>query len=291
MRRGSRVQMRDVSVRGILTLTLSPPRGQGIWRSTSPIRWERARVSVSFGSVEPISRSPEYPVKPGTSKSRRKARVLVVDDHPLFRDGLVQLINRQPDLTCCGEAGTAADALAALSLHKPDLALLDLRLGSADGLDVIKSFKAQCASVLILVLSQSDEALYAERALRAGASGYVMKEEATEEVLLAIRTILKGETYVSRKIAALVLHKLLRQTPDSPEVGIQSLTNRELQVFQLLGSGNGTRQIAQALNLSVKTIETYRGNIKNKLGFKDGADLVRQAKGWVEGNPPPRPRA
>src|SRR5205085_11421774 len=110
---------------------------------------------------------------------------------------------------------------------------------------------------------------------------------ATEEVLVAIRSILKGETYVSRKMSALVLHKLLRQTSGSPDSGIQSLTNRELQVFQLLGAGSSTRQIAQALNLSVKTIETYRGNIKNKLGFKDGAALVSQAKEWVQGNPPP----
>src|SRR6266478_5591491 len=211
-------------------------------------------------------------MKASSSRSSgHKTRILVVDDHPLLREALVQLLNRQQNLTCCGQAGTAADAVAAMHAHKPELVLLDLRLGKSDGLELIKSFKAEYPGVAILVVSQFDEALYAERALRAGANGYLMKEEATEEVLIAIRTILDGECYVSRKMAVLVLHKLLKQKPGAPGIGVENLSNRELQVFQLLGSGSSTRQVAEALHLSVKTIETYRENLKNKLHFKDGA--------------------
>jgi len=206
-----------------------------------------------------------------------------VDDHPLFRDGLVQLINRQRDLICCGQAGTSAAALTAMEVHCPDFILLDLRLGQEDGLELIKSCKARCPSIAILVISQFDEAIYAERALRAGARGYLMKEEATDEVIRAIRSILDGELYVSRKMSVVVLHKVLKQEPQSASIGVESLSDRELQVFQLLGSGASTRQIANSLHLSVKTIETYRENLKHKLQFSNGVELVRHARAWVQG--------
>jgi len=213
-----------------------------------------------------------------------KTRVLVVDDHPLFRDGLVQLINRQRDLICCGQAGNSAAALAALKAHRPEFLILDLRLGQEDGLEMVKSCKAQFPSIAILIISQFDEAIYAERALRAGARGYLMKEEATEEVIKAIRSILDGELYVSRKMSVVVLHKLLTQQPQSASSGVESLTDRELQVFQFLGSGCSTRQIADSLHLSVKTIETYRENLKHKLNLVSGVELVRHARGWVQGS-------
>jgi len=221
------------------------------------------------------------------TKPARKARILVVDDHPLFCEGVVQLINRQNDLACCGVAGNVAAARAALLKLKPGLVLLDLRLGNEDGLELIKDLGNQCPDIPILVVSQYDEALYAERALRAGALGYVMKEEATAEVLSAIRSVLAGELYVSRKMGALVLHKLLQGKPDFHRPGIECLTDRELQVFQLLGTGLSSRQVSAELHLSIKTIETYRENIKHKLGLNNAPELLRHATEWAQGHPSP----
>ena len=215
----------------------------------------------------------------------QKKRVLVVDDHPLLRAGLIQFIDRQEDLICCGEADSAASTQSAVPSCKPDLVLLDLRLRSEDGLELIKSLKSQFPELLILVLSQRDETLYAERALRAGARGYIMKEEAAGEVLSAVRAVLSGEFYLSRKLAIRLVQKSIESRPAVSGPGIGSLTDRELQVFELLGSGLSTRQIATKLNLSFKTIETYRENIKHKLGLSGSTDLVRCATNWVEGRP------
>jgi DNA-binding NarL/FixJ family response regulator len=213
----------------------------------------------------------------------RKARVLVVDDHPLYRQGVIQLINRQRDVACCGEAATAADTCRAVASSKPDLAILDVRLGQEDGLELIKVLRAQFPAVRILVLSSYEEEIYAERALRAGAKGYLMKEEATEQVLVAVRAILNGELYVSRKLNVLFLDKLLKAPARTGGQPIDSLTDRELQVFQLLGAGLSTRQIAAKLNLSFKTIETHRENIKHRLGLTNAEELVRAATAWVQG--------
>jgi len=210
-----------------------------------------------------------------------KASVLVVDDHPLFRHGVTLLIDRQSDLYCCGEADSVASAQAAVATKKPRVVLLDLRLGNEDGVELIKALKARFASLHILVLSQHDEALYAERALRAGANGYIMKEEATDEVLIALRTVLAGQPYVSRKMAALVLHKMLENKPNQRGDGIVNLSDRELQVFQLIGTGLSARQIATDLHLSSKTIHTHRENIKNKLGLHTAAELVCHASDWI----------
>jgi DNA-binding NarL/FixJ family response regulator len=173
---------------------------------------------------------------------------------------------------------TIAEAEKAILNHKPDLVLLDLRLGSADGLETIKSLKAQHPDLRILTISQSDEAVYAERALRAGSSGYVMKEQATDEVLLATRRVLKGEIYVSPKISMMAVKRVLEGKPQVPGGNLNALTDRELHVFKAVGAGKSNKEIAADLSLSVKTIETYREHIKYKLGFSSGAELSARAR-------------
>ena len=220
-----------------------------------------------------------------------KRRILVADDHPLFREGLVQLINRERDLSCCGETGTVAATQTAVARLKPDLLVLDLRLKDGDGLELIKSLNARFPDLLVLVLSEHDETLYAERALRAGAKGYLMKEEATDEVLNAIRRILQGELYLSRKMSVLALHKLLGNAADARGGYVGRLTDRELQVFQMLGAGKGTADIAAELHVSPKTIESHRENIKHKLGLRNAVDLLCHAVHWVLGRSGSDPRS
>jgi len=213
-------------------------------------------------------------------KPHAKQRVLVVDDHPLVRDGLVQLLRRQSGLTCCGEADTVLNAQEIALKENPDLVILDLRLDKGDGLELIKTLKSQLPKLRILVLSQLDEVLYAERVLKAGAHGYLMKEEAAKEVVTAIRTVLSGELYVSQKMSGLILRKMIDSPPIRPVSGVESLTDRELQVFQMLGAGKSTRRIAAELFLSFKTIETHRENIKAKMGLADATALIHQATIW-----------
>jgi DNA-binding NarL/FixJ family response regulator len=210
-----------------------------------------------------------------------KARVLIVDDHPLVRDSLDRLINRQEDLFCCGEAGTVAEAYAGIARLKPELVILDLRLRDCDGIELIKSLKAQHPDLKILVLSQYEAPLYAERALRAGAVGYVVKEQAAEEILGAIRTVLSGEVYLTVGLSALLLNKFVRSGVKAPASGVERLSDRELHVLQLLGAGLSTRQIATRLNLSFKTIETHRENIKRRLGLRGAAELIHYANEWA----------
>ena len=216
-----------------------------------------------------------------SAQRKPKNRILVVDDHPLLREGVSALINRQDDLACCGEARNADEAHSEVLRLKPDLMLLDLRLGNGDGIECIKSLKAQVPTLRILILSQFDETLYAERALRAGALGYIMKEYATEEVLSAIRAVLAGEYYVSRKIAVLVLHKLVATKHEVSGDETANFTDREMHVFQLLGAGLSTKQIADELHLSVKTVETYREHLKHKLRLKNSAELISAATHWA----------
>src|SRR6266511_2181668 len=220
------------------------------------------------------------------SKPAKKTRILVADDHPLFREGLVQLINRARDFCCCGETDNVASTQTAVTTLKPDLLVLDLRLRDGDGLELLKTLKMQFPKMPILVVSQHDETVYAERALRAGARGYVMKEEATDEVRSAIRTILKGELFVSRKMSVLALHKLLATGHATPRNDVERLTDRELQVFQMIGAGMGTDEIAAELKLSFKTVETHRENIKHKLGLRNAVDLQYHATHWVQGFSP-----
>lgn len=223
----------------------------------------------------------------GDQTGREKSRILVVDDHPLFRQGVAQLINTQDDMMCCGEAEDLKSTVKAIAETKPDLVLVDMRLANEDGLDLIKAVKVDHPNLPMLAISQFDETVYAERVLRAGGSGYLMKEEAAGEVLSAIRTVLSGELYVTRKMAVLVLHKLLDQGGGGGGArgDVASLSDRELQVFSLLGSGLSTRKIATRLGVSFKTIESHRENIKRKLGISDAAGLIRQAADWVRSQP------
>lgn len=193
-------------------------------------------------------------------------------------------------MTVCGEAETVAGVRSGVEKEKPDLLLTDLCLGDSDGLELIKGLKAQFPNLPILVLSQQDETLFAERTLRAGARGYIMKERATQDVLEGIRTILGGDLYVSRKVAALAMRKLVEGGADAAAAQgseVAGLSDRELQVFRLLGAGKGTKEIAVALKLSHKTIETYRENIKHKLGIPDATALIHRATEWLRGQARP----
>lgn len=215
--------------------------------------------------------------------SSAPCRILVADDHPLFREGVVQWLNRQGGFVCCGEAANPAQILNAVATLQPDLVLLDLRLGNHDGIDLIKVLKDRHPTLRILVLSQHDESVYAERVLRAGAMGYVMKDHATTEVLEAVQSILRGEAYVSRRVAARLLGKLLDPRTAAARSDLGQLSNRELQIYQMLGSGLSTRDIAAQLGVSFKTVETHRENIKRKLDLADAAQLIHHATIWVTG--------
>ena len=210
-----------------------------------------------------------------------KTRILIVDDHPIVRQGLTQLINCEEDFVVCGQAQNAPEAMSIIGRTKPDIVIVDISLKDRSGLELIKDIKAQYPVLAVLALSMHDESLYAERALRAGAKGYVMKDEATENVVKAIRQILNGRIYVSDKMAVRMMHKLVGQKSDMRESPVECLSNRELQVFTMLGKGTGTRQIAQKLSLSVKTIETYRAHIKEKLYLTDAAELLTYAIQWA----------
>jgi len=220
----------------------------------------------------------------------KKTRILIADDHPLFREGMVQLIERENDLCCCGQTDGIIATETAVTRLKPDLLVLDLRLRDGDGLALIKSLRGRFPDLPVLVVSEHDETFYAERALRAGAKGYLMKAEAAHEVLNAIRKTLQGELYVSRKMSVLVLHKLLNGSSDANGNYLGRLTDRELQVFQMIGSGQGTADIAAELHVSFKTIESHRENIKHKLGLRNAVDLLCHAVHWVHGGSAGDPR-
>jgi len=218
------------------------------------------------------------------AQSRRKSQIVVVDDHPVLRDGLIQLIAGQPDLDFTGTADNTADAKQLLEESAPDLMILDLRLKSGDALDLIKTLRVEHPDVKVLVLSQYDELIFAERTLRAGASGYVMKENATEELLRAIKKVLAGDIYVSEPLAASFVRRSLERKPSESRVGIERLSDRELQVFQLIAASYSTREIADEFRLSIKTIETHREHIKSKLGLQNGGELNRFAEAWAVKN-------
>jgi DNA-binding NarL/FixJ family response regulator len=211
-----------------------------------------------------------------------KHRVFLVDDHPVTREGLARLINHEADLEVCGEAGAAARAIPQIEALKPDLVIVDVSLTTGpSGLELIKDLIARQPRLRLLALSTHDEALYAERALRAGAKGYVMKQEPTELVVQAIRRILNGEVYLSKAMNDRLLHKMTQPHAAPTASEIEQLSDRELEVYRLLGQGRGTRQIAAELHLSVSTVETYRANIKQKLRLNSSPELVRHAVEWV----------
>ena len=204
-----------------------------------------------------------------------------MDDHPVVRQGLKLLINQEPDIMVCGEAENPQKAFAAIQEQHPDIAIIDLSLAHSSGIDLIKNIKLRYPNLPILVLSMHDESLYAERALRAGARGYIMKQEAPEKVITAIRQVLQGSIYVSEKMGVKMLHSYIDRPKTPITSSVELLSDRELEVFQLLGKGLGTRQIAEKLNISIKTVEAYRANIKEKLNLKSSSELVQHAIHWV----------
>src|SRR3984957_16039581 len=214
-----------------------------------------------------------------TARATRK-KVLVVDDHPLLRQGLAMLINQQQDMQVCGEAEEAHVAMQCIAQKRPDIMILDISLKGPDGLELLKSIRASDPDLPVLVLSMHDEAIYAERALRARANGYIMKQEATEKVLVALRRILNGEVYLSDHISSKMLQQYISGAPSMIQSRIASLSDRELEVFRLIGEGRATREIAEELHLSVKTVETYQAHIKDKLALRSGRELIQHAIQW-----------
>jgi DNA-binding NarL/FixJ family response regulator len=213
---------------------------------------------------------------------RSKRTVFVIDDHPIVREGLTQLINREPDLTVCGTAEDIYEALKAMQTLKPDIALADISLKGADGIELIKNLKIRMPALPVLVLSIHDESIYAPRALRAGARGFIMKQEATENVLLALRRVLSGEIYLSKRMANKMLQQFVGAPGTAQKFSIDRLSDRELEVFRLIGQGHGTRRIAEELRLSVKTVESYREHIKEKMTLSDASELVQHAIQWLQ---------
>jgi DNA-binding NarL/FixJ family response regulator len=216
-------------------------------------------------------RSPQPPAE--------KHRVFVVDDHPIVRQGLALLINREEDLIVCGEAEEAHTALEAIAALRPDILIVDISLTGPDGIELVKTLRARSATLPVLVLSMHDELTYAERALRAGANGYIMKQEATERVLTAIRRILQGDVYLSDRAASRVVQQYVRGVT-ARQSSVADLSDRELEIFRLIGGGHGTRQIAEELHLSVKTVETHQAHIKEKLSLRTARELVQYAVEW-----------
>lgn len=216
------------------------------------------------------------------SEADGKTRVFLVDDHPIVRQGVKLLVNQEADMEVCGDADNAQDALKAMEELKPHLAVVDLSLRNSSGLELIKDLQIRCPSVLILVLSMHDEFFYAERVLRAGARGYITKEEGTEKVVDGIRRLIRGEVYLSEKMASKMICKLVGGRPGLPQPLVDCLTDRELEVFEFIGTGLGTREIAEKLHLSTKTIESHREHIKEKLKLSSATELLKHAIQWMQ---------
>ena len=212
--------------------------------------------------------------------SEEKERIIIVDDHPLFRERLSELINHELDMEVCGEAEDARQAIEIIRNTSPDLAIVDITLKGSGGLELIKSIRELPTAVPVLVLSMHDESLYAERALRAGAAGYITKHESAENVLLAIRRVLAGEVYLSGTLTSAFL-KSLTAGLKSTSQPLDRLTDRELEILELIGRGRATRQIAETLGLGMATIDTYRARIKEKMNFRSGTELQHFAIRWV----------
>ncbi|MHC4622441.1 MAG: response regulator [Planctomycetota bacterium] len=216
-----------------------------------------------------------------TKTGGEKEKVLIVDDHPIVRDGLATLIDHQQGLKVCGEADNAKEALKAVADLKPDIVIADLTLKNSNGIELTKSIKARYPRLPVLILSIHDESVYAERALRAGAQAYLMKEVASENVVAAIRTVLRGEIYVSDRIAKEFLRKAVKAKPNVTGDSVGMLSDREFEVFGLIGEGYKTSGIAQRMHLSIKTVETYRARIKEKLNFASASELLQYAIKWA----------
>ena len=222
--------------------------------------------------------------KSQTARSaKQRTTILLVDDHPLVRERLAEIINREADLTVCGEAEDRHEALAAISKKRPDLVIVDLTLKTSDGLELIKDVHSRWPKMPMLVVSMHDESLYAERVIRAGALGYITKQEATRKILLAIRRVLAGSIYLNEGIATHIISRLTVRAGSAAATPADRLADRELQVFDLTGRGLNTSEIADRLHIAVKTVETYRARIREKLKLKDSSELLQWAISWTHG--------
>ena len=228
------------------------------------------------------TKAPRVPAS-AESASARKSRILIVDDHPLFRHGMADLINAEADLEVCGEADSCPAALECIRKLVPDLVTVDISLRGANGVELLKSIKAEHPGLPLLVLSMHDESLYALRALRAGAHGYIMKQEALDRVMSAIHQVLRGELYVSPSMSGRMIEEFVQGGNGNGGNSIaDKLTDRELEILQLIGHGHGVQQIARELNLSAKTVETHRAHVKEKLNFQTAREVARFAVQWVD---------
>jgi DNA-binding NarL/FixJ family response regulator len=210
-----------------------------------------------------------------------RAQVVLVEDHPMFREQLAHLINKQPDMLVCAEVDNTIDGFAAITREKPALAIVDITLKGSSGLELLKDLRAQGSKVPVLILSMHAESLYAERALRAGANGYITKEEASSKVMTAIRQVLSGEVYLDPRFMKRVVSRILVNPRNNSATALERLTDRELAVFELIGEGRTTREIAVRLRVSAATVETYRARIKEKLGLENAGQLHARASSWV----------
>lgn len=241
---------------------------------------------VGWRPWDGVPRSPNKTTMAQAKANRiedKRTRILLVDDHAVVRYGIAQLINRQSDLVVCGEEEDAGHALSAIEKLSPELVIADISLKDSSGLELMRNIKARSSGLPVLVVSAHDESVYAEIAFRAGALGYLMKQEALEKIIAAIRRVLSGNIYVSDALAAKMLQQQVRGKPDLQESPVKGLSDRELEVFQLIGEWKKTSEIAQELHLSVKTIEYYREQIKRKLNLKNSAELTQHATTWVQG--------
>lgn len=215
-----------------------------------------------------------------------KKRILVIDDHPIVRDGLKQCLEQEEDLMVCAQLEDESDVMQTITDTRPDLAIVDLSLKDSSGIGLLKQISSACPDLPCLVLSMHDETIYAERSLKAGARGYIMKQEPAEKLLQAIRKVLQGDIYLSEHMSNYVINRMAGsgkpKNTGEKNIGIDSLSNRELEVFELIGSGMATRKISETLNISIKTVETHRARIKDKLGINNSTELVHYAVNWVK---------
>jgi DNA-binding NarL/FixJ family response regulator len=218
---------------------------------------------------------------PSVRTGSKRLRVLLVDDHPMVRERLAEIINREADLVVSGEAEDRHGAIEAILAQPPDLAIIDLKLKNSDGLELIKDIKTRWPELRMLVVSMHDESLYAERVIRAGAAGYITKQEATRRILQAVRNVLAGNIYVNEKVTGQIMRQLASHGRHGGTNPAEVLADREFQVFEMTGGGLSTHEIARRLHIATKTVETYRARIKEKLGLKDANDLLRLAISWT----------
>ena len=239
-------------------------------------------MHLQIKSISLVKRNIMVTDKKQIKKNERKIQILLVDDHPIVRDGLTTIIDHQRDLNVCGGADDAHQAMKAIGELKPDVVVVDISLKNSDGIELTKTIKTKYPKLPVVVLSVHDESVYAERALRAGARAYLMKEVASENIVYAIRTVLKSEVYVSETISKKFLHKIAGDKADKTKTSIENLSDREFEIFRLIGDGLKASQIAKNLHLSVKTVETYRGRLKEKLNLDSATELLQYAIKWAK---------